>query len=76
MYIGFTSNLIQRFYSHNKLTKKGYTFKYRPWHVIYIEFFETKKEAIDRDTFKLECPIALCSLCNEPVRLKFLFPDK
>ncbi len=50
-YIGYTSNLIQRFYSHNKLSKKGYTIKYRPWHVIYVEFFDTKKEAIKRERF-------------------------
>ncbi|MGB1020710.1 MAG: GIY-YIG nuclease family protein, partial [Flavobacteriaceae bacterium] len=42
-YIGFASNLIKRFYSHNKLSKKGYTIKYRPWQVVYVEFFESKK---------------------------------
>ena len=30
-YIGFTSNLIERFKSHNYLSKKGYTIKFRPW---------------------------------------------
>jgi len=31
IYIGYTSNLIDRFRSHNKLGKKGWTLRYRPW---------------------------------------------
>ena len=50
-YIGFTSNLIQRFYAHNKLSSKGYTIKYRPWIVIYLEFFHTKADALNREKF-------------------------
>jgi len=30
-YTGFTSNLIERFKSHNFLETKGYTPKFRPW---------------------------------------------
>ena len=30
-YTGFTSNLIERFKSHNSLDTKGYTLKFRPW---------------------------------------------
>ena len=48
-YVGFTSNLIERFKSHNYLSKKGYTIKFRPWHVIYVEFFTTKSEALKRE---------------------------
>ncbi len=48
-YIGFTSNLIERFKSHNYLSKKGYTIKFRPWKVIYVEFFTTKSEALKRE---------------------------
>ena len=48
IYIGFTSNLIARFLSHNKLGK-GFTAKYRPWKVIYIEVFITKKAAMQRE---------------------------
>ena len=48
-YIGFTSNLIERFKSHNYLSKKGYTIKFRPWKVIYVEFFSTKSEALKRE---------------------------
>lgn len=50
-YTGYTSNLIQRFYSHNYLSKKGFTIKYRPWEVIYVAFFKTKKEAMNREKF-------------------------
>ena len=48
-YVGFTSNLIERFKSHNYLSKKGYTIKFRPWKVIYVEFFTTKSEALKRE---------------------------
>ena len=50
-YVGFTSNLIERFKSHNFLSKKGFTTKYRPWTVIHIEFFENKNEAFAREKF-------------------------
>jgi putative endonuclease len=48
-YVGFTSNLIERFKSHNNLSKKGYTIKYRPWTVIHVEFFTSKSEALKRE---------------------------
>ena len=48
-YVGFTLNLIERFKSHNYLSKKGYTIKFRPWQVIYVEFFTTKSEALKRE---------------------------
>jgi len=48
IYIGFTSNLIARFLSHNKLGK-GYTKKFRPWMVVYVEFFDAKKDALQRE---------------------------
>ncbi len=49
IYIGYTSQLIKRFHSHNRLATKGWTIKYRPWEVIYLEFFEIKQEAIRRE---------------------------
>ena len=49
IYIGYTSQLIKRFHSHNRLATKGWTIKYRPWEVIYLEFFELKREAIRRE---------------------------
>jgi len=50
-YVGCTSNLIQRFYSHNFLGKKGWTIRYRPWKVIHVEIFEDKREALHREHF-------------------------
>jgi len=49
IYIGYTSNLIERFKSHNELGKKGWTIKYRPWIVAYTEVFENKSEAKKRE---------------------------
>lgn len=48
IYIGFTSNLIHRFKSHNELGH-DWTAKFRPWEVIYCEFFTEKKEAMLRE---------------------------
>ncbi|MFY8213632.1 MAG: GIY-YIG nuclease family protein [Flavobacterium sp.] len=50
-YVGFTSNLVERFKSHNQLSKTGFTTKYRPWEVIYVEFFYTKSEALLKEKF-------------------------
>jgi putative endonuclease len=49
IYIGYTSNLIERFKSHNQLETKGHTIKYRPWTVIHVEFFDSKSEAMKRE---------------------------
>ena len=48
-YVGFTSSLIERFYSHNFYAKKGFTTKFRPWEVLHIEVFETKSEAMAKE---------------------------
>ncbi|PWA03956.1 GIY-YIG nuclease family protein [Flavobacterium psychrotolerans] len=50
-YTGFTSNLLERFKSHNDLGNKGYTLKFRLWEVIYVEFFNLKSEALSREKF-------------------------
>ena len=50
-YTGFTSNLIERFKSHNYLSKKGSTIKYRPWMVVYVEFYHSKPEAMNREKY-------------------------
>ena len=50
-YTGFTSNLIERFKSHNLLATKGYTIKFRPWTIIHIEFFSSKSEAMKREKY-------------------------
>ncbi len=54
-YTGYTSSIITRFKSHNELSNKGFTKRYRPWIVVYIEFFTTKKEAIIREKFLISC---------------------
>jgi len=49
IYIGFTSDLPARLASHNHLSKKGWTVKYRPWTLIHTEDFETKADAMKRE---------------------------
>ncbi|MFT7345306.1 MAG: putative endonuclease [Lentimonas sp.] len=49
IYIGYTSNLIERFKSHNILSTKGYTVNFRPWMVAYVEFSNIKMEAQKRE---------------------------
>ena len=48
-YVGYTSSLIERFKSHNNLAKSGYTIRFRPWKVVYIEVFQSKTQAIVRE---------------------------
>ena len=48
-YVGFTTSLIERFKSHNALGVKGYAIKYRPWEVVYVEFFTSKTEALRKE---------------------------
>ena len=49
IYIGMTSNLEERFKSHNELAKKGWTKSFRPWTIIYKEEYPTKTEALKRE---------------------------
>ena len=35
--------------SHNKLGKKGWTIKYRPWEIVHTEAYATKAEAVKRE---------------------------
>jgi putative endonuclease len=49
IYIGFTSDLIERFKSHNSFAIKGYTIKFRPWKVVHTEMFENKADAMKRE---------------------------
>ena len=49
IYIGYTSNLEERLLSHNKLGKKGWTVKYRPWELVHKEEFSSKAEAMKRE---------------------------
>ena len=49
IYIGYTSNLINRFHSHNELSKKDWTRNFRPRMVIYYGSFNDKEEARKRE---------------------------
>jgi putative endonuclease len=49
IYIGFTSNLEERFLAHNQFDKKGWTIRYRPWIIIHTEVFDQKAEAMKRE---------------------------
>jgi len=49
IYIGVTSDLANRFLSHNELATKGHTIKYRPWAIAHTEEYQTKTEAIKRE---------------------------
>ena len=49
IYIGSTSDLSNRFLSHNELATKGHTIKFRPWLIAYTEEFEIKSEALKRE---------------------------
>ncbi|WP_295650035.1 GIY-YIG nuclease family protein [uncultured Mucilaginibacter sp.] len=46
IYIGYTSDLDNRFLSHNELATKGYSLRYRPWVIAYTEEFENKKKLL------------------------------
>jgi putative endonuclease len=49
IYIGCTSDINNRFISHNELATKGHTIKYRPWVIAYTEEIETKSDALKRE---------------------------
>jgi putative endonuclease len=49
IYVGYTSDLIGRFSSHNSLATKGYTLRYRPWIVAYTEELASKSAAMKRE---------------------------
>ena len=49
IYVGFTSNLEERFKSHNELANKGFTIKYRPWIILYQEHHLLKTDVIKRE---------------------------
>ncbi|WP_460543578.1 GIY-YIG nuclease family protein [Echinicola sediminis] len=48
-YTGMTTDLINRFHSHNTFAKKGFTIRYRPWMVIHVEFFYAQASALKRE---------------------------
>ncbi len=50
-YVGFTADIIRRMNEHNFTESKGFTLRYRPWVLIHTENYETKSEAMKRETF-------------------------
>jgi putative endonuclease len=50
-YTGFSSNVEARFLSHNLLSKKGYTVRYRPWLILYTEQWSDKAQAMKRERY-------------------------
>ena len=46
IYIGRTTNLPERFKSHNELGTSGWTIHFRPWRIVHTEGCDTKPEAI------------------------------
>ncbi|HET7001078.1 MAG TPA: GIY-YIG nuclease family protein [Puia sp.] len=49
IYIGFTNDLKRRFLFHNQLEKKGWTSRFRPWIVLYLEEYSNKADAMRRE---------------------------
>jgi len=49
IYIGESSNVGDRFISHNLETNKGWTGRYRPWVLVYVEKCEDKSAALKRE---------------------------
>ncbi len=49
IYVGFTSDLEARLKSHNQLSRKGWTVRYRPWEIIYTETYADKQSAMRRE---------------------------
>jgi len=68
LYIGYTSNLINRFRSHQILATKGFTIKYRPWIVIDVRFHEQKAEAL-RDEKYLKSGIGRANIRSKTLPL-------
>jgi len=71
IYIGYTSNLDERFKSRNELGTKGWTIKFRPWIICYKEEFEIKQEAVFREKELKSAKLRewIWSLINEKIKL-------
>ena len=48
LYIGCTSNLVQRIFMHNQ-NRSYHTKKYSPWKLIYFEAYVSKEDAYGRE---------------------------
>ncbi len=43
-YVGISNNPLRRLEYHNSI-EKGFTSKYRPWEIVFIKEYESKREA-------------------------------
>lgn len=50
LYIGQTSDVDRRLIEHNELGN-GYTSKFRPWKLVHLEKFSSRKEAIVKERY-------------------------
>jgi putative endonuclease len=50
-YTGYSQDPQQRLLSHNELSPKGWTKRYRPWKLIHTESYATKAEALQRERY-------------------------
>jgi len=48
-YIGFTADIQDRLAKHNRKSN-GFSNRGRPWVLVYYESFNSKREAMDRET--------------------------
>lgn len=49
-YVGYTTNIKKRLEEHNQ-GKSNFSQRYKPWRLIYLEEFNSKKEAIRRERY-------------------------
>ena len=49
LYIGVTSNLVQRVWQHREKLVGGFTEKYNATHLVYYEVFDSITDAITRE---------------------------
>lgn len=49
IYVGFTSDLNARLNAHNTPGKRGFTGKFQPWELVYVEECNDKAEAMKRE---------------------------
>jgi putative endonuclease len=73
IYIGYTSDLDNRFLSHNELASKGHTIKYRPWIIAYTEDHASKSDALKREN-QLKSSQGR-KFTWDVIRTKFTIPD-
>jgi putative endonuclease len=49
LYIGVTTDLLQRIYQHRQATQDGFTQRYSVYSLVYFETFDSIRAAIERE---------------------------